>query len=362
MTRVAVLGAGVSGSVCAALLRANGVNATLHASTSTNDDAQFFRMDDPRFKMLAKSPLLAGTFTEWQGEFGVLGERGGFVGKEIFQNLGLNKDGAAEDIDFDGFLGDGSAGTLYAPETSMDHLLKTLQSRVGLQVKDAIDDCKRSGEGWALNGCMYDALVLADETPTVTADIIESANQIQEGEEEMQQFQGVLTGLVGELRELPLSQRFVLQATFDKEVTAMLKACPLAGAIVPNSSAIQFMCRQRRECGTEWWGIHSTTEYAQQMAGESEAAITDDLLAHASIYLDQYISKPLSTAGSSFSWGGPGSVYAPLGLHEECVSIEPWNLIACADFLGHQSGVEPAAVSGMVAADRVIGWISNAKE
>jgi hypothetical protein len=310
--------------------------------------------------MLLKSPLLAGTFAEWTGQLGVLGERGGFIDKAVFQNLGLAKDDGIGDIDFEDFVAEGS-NAIYVPNASLDQMLETLRSRVHLHVEDVAYQCERTGAGWVLNGCVYDALVLADESPAFAADVIEQANN--SAEVEMKQFEEVLRGLVGQLRGLQLSQRFVLQATFEDDIMVMLETCPLAGAIVPHSNVLQFIHRQKRECGTDWWTFHSSADYVQRMAGASEAAITDDLLAHGTAALAQYVTTPLSApVSSSFSWGTPGTVDKPLGLNEECISIEPWSLVACGDFIGNHHGMEPAALSGMMAADRVVGWVTEAQE
>ena len=57
------------------------------------------------------------------------------------------------------------------------------------------------------------------------------------------------------------------------------------------------------------------------------------------------------------SWGAgfPGTT---LGIDEPCVSLEPWRLAVCGDFLRPRpSPLEAAAESGLEAGERVAGWL-----
>jgi hypothetical protein len=93
-TRVAVVGGGISGSVCAALLRATGIDVTLfdrsartlggrassrrpESGLAFDSGAQFLVADDVRMQRLLQSPLMAGIVRPWDGRFAVLGCKDG---------------------------------------------------------------------------------------------------------------------------------------------------------------------------------------------------------------------------------------------------------------------------------------------
>ncbi len=47
-----------------------------------------------------------------------------------------------------------------------------------------------------------------------------------------------------------------------------------------------------------------------------------------------------------------------LKLKEKTISIEPWQMAVCGDYIGERNpNVEVAAISGIEAADRVLGWM-----
>ena len=47
-----------------------------------------------------------------------------------------------------------------------------------------------------------------------------------------------------------------------------------------------------------------------------------------------------------------------LQLKENSISVEPWQMAVCGDFIGERNpSVEAAAISGLEAADRVLGWM-----
>lgn len=55
-------------------------------------------------------------------------------------------------------------------------------------------------------------------------------------------------------------------------------------------------------------------------------------------------------------WGA-GLAGKTLGLDEACVSLEPWRLAVCGDFLhARPSPLEAAAESGLAAGERVASW------
>lgn len=104
--RVAVVGGGVSGTMCAMMLRCAGVHVTVfdkgqkrlggRASNLIIEDssrsdapslcfdsgAQFIAVTDPRFEGLLHSPVMKGLLPQWKGRFGILGRSGQVLPRE----------------------------------------------------------------------------------------------------------------------------------------------------------------------------------------------------------------------------------------------------------------------------------------
>jgi hypothetical protein len=70
-------------------------------------------------------------------------------------------------------------------------------------------------------------------------------------------------------------------------------------------------------------------------------------------------SVPIPLAAAAKRWGA-GFPNGTLGLEEPCVSLEPWRLAICGDFIARQgsasSPAEASAMGGMEAAERVARW------
>jgi len=56
------------------------------------------------------------------------------------------------------------------------------------------------------------------------------------------------------------------------------------------------------------------------------------------------------------SFGEPLRLNPPNSTHNDAVTFEPWKLAVCGDFLGQRQGLQEAALSGTMAANRVAQW------
>ena len=205
--RVAVVGGGITGSVCASMLRAMGAEVKLFdkggrlggrasgrvvASSgepplSFDHGVQFFRGQDPALRPLLGSPLFADLLAEWDGRFGVLGPRGGLLptsavrvalgarggsllkdraapaasdpdgpteyGSDVEQQASDEDDEAARslaELDFCGFLeGEGPLLVGAAAAKSPWHEL-CARTDVEVATRTAVLDLARSGGRWQL--------------------------------------------------------------------------------------------------------------------------------------------------------------------------------------------------------------------
>eukprot|EP00930_Biecheleria_cincta_P043273 TRINITY_DN29728_c0_g1_i1.p2 TRINITY_DN29728_c0_g1~~TRINITY_DN29728_c0_g1_i1.p2 ORF type:complete len:272 (-),score=60.02 TRINITY_DN29728_c0_g1_i1:64-879(-) len=249
--RVAVVGGGISGSVCASLLARSGLQVSLFEKSCTlggratsrkvlasgrdasgagailgvcDIGAHFVTASDPRFVMLAQSPVMADLLQEWSGRFGIIGKSGAVLGREHAMATGMFRiqkprqadekaaDGEemSEDerlqemkaaaMNFCGFLEGSSEQRLLASTGlcgGLEGVASTLLSRSDVRVQTGVEVlAARYHGGWSLETAAtrvggsdsaasgssdsskkheFDALVLASNEPSFAAEVIEQS-------------------------------------------------------------------------------------------------------------------------------------------------------------------------------------------
>lgn len=449
--RVAVVGGGVGGSVCAALLRHSGLPVTLfdkgrrpggraamrrvrlkEAGGGAGDagagvelrfdtGAQFVRATDARFKLLLESPLMAGLVEEWRGRFGVLGSLGGeLLPRDDILTLGMfrsrppssqpdadeeaaaaaaaaaaakEREMAESPINYCGFLEGSSSDRLYTGADGVGSFAPGMLRRCGVAVERETEVTGLSLEGrsagsrgkWALRTACgtehepFDSVVLANHDPALAAGVLEGL-QASAPDPELSQPPAaeVIERFVGRLRGLRAARscRYSLLLAFPRPLTEL----PFDAASV-HGSELQFLSRDsskpgRGSGGPECWVAQSTAAFAAAIDGElgpagvaggSEAARAE-ATARMRAALERLLGKffegqalPEALHAEALRWGsgfftetlalnGPGET------HNDAVTFAPWRLALCGDYLGARQGVQEAALSGMMAADRVAQW------
>lgn len=330
--RVAVVGGGIAGWMCAVGLRGQGAipvvydagqrlsGGRLGGGYHPDSGAQFFRSSSgSRFEgvlaMLREHALVA----PWTGRFGVAGARGGFLPATVLQSAGIvgsmAKDNPEEQgkfqstgQDFCGFLMN-KGGPLYVGVPSnasicsgIRDLLPDAQVRQGKRVT-AVDRLQGQGEaGWRVTTAdgvddQVDAVVFASHDPLLAAAAVRalsttqaeeaasaggssqsSAEGLSEGVSE--RLQGLAAALEGLRRECK-APAMTMAAFY---APGALDNVPFDAATVPDSGSVCFLSRDASkpgrpalvssgegDAGSELWTAVSTTALAEHVIGAAGA-------------------------------------------------------------------------------------------
>ena len=323
MPSVAVVGAGLSGLVCARTLVDHGFSVTVfeksrgvggRMSTHRRGDlrfdhgAQYFTVRDPRFRRYVDSWRQDGLVECWNGRIVELeaGEiKAGKSGQDRFvATPGMNAIGK--------------------------HLAKGLDVRLETQVAPL----EREGDGWQVRSTLGERFGAFDAV-VVSAPAAQSA---------------VL------LRQVPTLAKQTSQVQMNG-CWALLVACN--GSVTPDydaafvrSSAISWIARNSskpsRHANPETWVVHASAEWSEQHMEADRAEIEDALL---SLFWRVTSRKPLPTLYvKAHRWRY--AIPSP-PLPHPCLCDQHLQIAACGDWCGGPR-VEGAFLSGAAAAGRVM--------
>eukprot|EP00550_Attheya_septentrionalis_P004229 CAMPEP_0198297800 /NCGR_PEP_ID=MMETSP1449-20131203/38327_1 /TAXON_ID=420275 /ORGANISM="Attheya septentrionalis, Strain CCMP2084" /LENGTH=430 /DNA_ID=CAMNT_0043998871 /DNA_START=35 /DNA_END=1327 /DNA_ORIENTATION=+ len=327
--RVAVVGGGIAGSLCALVLKNRGIIPTVidagksglggrlgggdrtietfqssHRRPARGDaGVPFVRASDPRlagiFSMLEAKGLLA----KWNARFGILGSAGGgFLPSGIIAGTSvrsMNKDSGEDSSpnnankttdagDFCGFI-DGSKAPTYVGIPTMADLCPGICRAADIEVILGSSVKKvhlAPGGGWTLSldgkdGMMadsYDGLVLATHNPLLASDTIQT---IAEGELQASKDDHDSSSLIAD-RLLQLSKDLQLirearqpivswSALYPSDVSK--DRIPFDAVAIPGSHVMQFLSRNASKPnrpgqldGCELWTAISTSQFAAHYA------------------------------------------------------------------------------------------------
>lgn len=417
VARVAVVGGGISGTLCSLVLRNRGltpilidqgreIGGRLGGSARSNYDvdagAQFLRTADIRllnvFHMLESSGLLA----RWKGRFGLLGSKAGYLPSAIVGTVsatGMMKknDDPNENIitdsgDFCGFVThDNEKNPTYVgvpDNASLCQQICELAEIEQLNKTTVVNARTVNGGGWNLEMksegmdsslSKFDALVLAVHDPTLAARTVQSLldqevvathnTKIDASDDEAHLLlQNRLTNLINDLNGIRETRKpiFTWSGCFDDEDAS--KKLPYDAVSVPSSHLVQFIAREsskpRRREGEIWTAV-STSRLAQgilQRHDENPTLTTTSVEEEAADIMSQEVSQLLfgsksqEVSGSSVRWGAAFSS-TTLGLKEDSVVLHPWRLAIAGDFVrslgAHPTPLEATALSGLEAGERI---------
>jgi predicted NAD/FAD-dependent oxidoreductase len=415
--RVAVVGGGIAGTLCSLVLRNRGLHPVLldggyQMGGRLRGGAQFWRTQNPRLVSVTSMLNQAGLLVPWQGRFGVLGSSGGgflpagIVAKDGAGVRGLSKaDGSEEGAevrssvidtgDFCNFI-EGSNEPAFVAVPSMGELCNNICKLGDIE---SLPNTKVIGAqmvpegGWKLetvggSGTIgdqtFDALVLATHDPSLASGIV---NNIVSAEVAAGGFSSIedatskgdddaSTMLIRRLSQLADSLHvareegrvptYALSATYPKGFSDSI---PFDAVTVPGSPLIQFLLREASKPGIvhdpdrgETWTVISTSSLAVRLLSSPDLS-DEDRLSAISTMLPEEMSRlfmpyhsgddnilPLDVSakrwGASFCSKG-------LKLKEDSVTLAPWRLSICGDYLSeHSTPLEAAALSGLEAGER----------
>jgi predicted NAD/FAD-dependent oxidoreductase len=325
--RVAIVGAGVSGSMCARQLAVNGFEVTVFdkgrgsgGRTATrridasafDHGAQYFTSRDPKFRYFVDQWLEDGLVTEWSGP------------------LALLRSGDAKPM---------PNGERYVGMPGMNALTRDLLRGSDSRFETTVKSVRRKGESWYLtfldrsDAGPFDVLIVA--TPP------SQAFDLAQGE----------TPLVEQAANTSMEPCWATVLGFPSRIEF-----PFDGAFV-ESSPLCWIARNTskpgRENSHEIWVLHASEEWSRSHLESSResvgAALTDAFeaavgrLAEAPRHLLTHRWRYARPTRS----GGPGSLFDSSS-----------RIGFCGDWLTG-GRVESAALSGMQLADRVISGESS---
>ena len=369
--RVAVVGGGLSGSLCALSLAARGVPCCVYDQGASGGrfggsaqrerpelGAQFFRASSDRFRSLLgelEKRNLVGRWRVAPERFGLLGSHGGgFLSREAVPRgtmpaLATMRDGG----DFCGFIeGDGDLWS--APDNAV--VCEAIREMGGVELKPSgrVEAIERVADGWRVEGKEFEAVVVASHGPSLAATAVAAAA----AETADPAVVARLTGLVEAIARVRESRCAVVSAMVEVEGG---EAIPFDAVTTPSSSVLQFLAREaskpgRADAGNAWTVV-STSSFADKRPGNDAVASLGLLLADEALRLLCPHGAKLTSAVGAKMWRAAFSAETLEGWSrgaEHAVVLEPYRLAICGDFVRAAAcPVEAAALSGLEAGDRV---------
>jgi hypothetical protein len=241
----------------------------------------------------------------------------------------------------------------------------------------------------------FDALVLATHDPSLASGIVRNIVAAEvaakdRDDDDAEDTDNASTMLIGRLSQLADSLQlareggrvptYALSATYPKGFSDNI---PFDAVTVPGSPLIQFLCCEASKPGMmdsdsdsgvgggETWTAISTSSLAVRLLSSPELS-EEDRLSAISTMLPEEMSRLLFTPyHPSASSASPADSMLPLdvsakrwgasfcskglNLKEDSVTLAPWRLSICGDYLSeqHSSPLEAAALSGLEAGERM---------
>lgn len=359
---VAVVGAGVSGLACASRLADLGFPVTVFDSGRSpggrmsqrrerasdgkifyfDHGAQYFTVKDPKVQVLVDSWEAAGIVTDWKGKFGTYD-----ADEKIF----------IEDTDL--------FKRRYVGVSGMNAICQALSQQSGVQVKCSVTvtklDWMEEEKSWMLAD--KDGRKLGEFWAVVATDknLASSRFFIQNGVPPPLRNPSLTDKVAG----VTSSSSFACMLAFPEHLSSF----PLDGFTIIGSKVLAWAARdsskpKRNKLHGECWVLHSTAEYAQQVIEKAGMGKPSDelLLTVTKTLLEHFrtIGKtPPPLFAKSHRWG---SAFPKVRIAEEekCLADEMQRVAVCGDFCTGPT-VECSILSGISAADRIGGWLTQCK-
>eukprot|EP00741_Cyanophora_paradoxa_P022066 tig00021434_g21301.t1 len=349
--KVAVVGGGVAGLVCARTLKDRGLHPVVfdmgravggRISTRRGDGgltwdhgAQHFSASDPRFAALVEGWKAAGVVDEWKGRVGTA---------RVEEGKGAYEASAPKER--------------LVGRPGMSAISKALAEGLEVRTGMRVERMAREGAGWSLvcapqapaatGGAPAEPVTVAGFDAVVVAVHVGAARRLL-AESGVTDLAARLEGQASEQ-----SASWVLMAAFEGAL-----ALPFDGAVVEGDPVASWLARDSskpgRAAGRETWVLQSTAAFAKENMGAAKDAMVAPLLeALRRVAASFGVQVPEPAAAAAHRWGAAFPLRClELAKDEACLFDAVARVAAAGDYC-HSARVEGAALSGLAAAERLL--------
>ncbi|XP_057485161.1 uncharacterized protein LOC130771557 isoform X2 [Actinidia eriantha] len=363
VSKVAVLGSGISGAVCASTMARNGVSVTIFESARgpggrmsqrreiTEDGKELLFDHGAPYFTVSNADMLGivhdwearGLVAEWKENFGSFD----FVSKKI---VDIEKERLSKK--YVGVPGMNSICSALCHEPGVDR-----KFGVGVGRVEWLED----EDSWSLIGLDGQFLgrfkgVVASDKNIVSPRFTDVTGRPPPLDSRL------VPELAVKVKEIPVSPCFALMLAFEESVSSV----PVKGLSFKNSEVLSWVfcnsSKPERSTISEQWVLHSTDEYAKgviaQMglkkpSNEALAKVADELFQE---FLDTGLNIPQPFFKKAHRWGSAFPAASIAG-EEKCLWDGKKRLAICGDFCVSPN-VEGAVLSGLAASAKFIEILS----
>ncbi|KAB2049346.1 hypothetical protein ERO13_A13G153300v2 [Gossypium hirsutum] len=389
VAKVAVVGSGISGSVCAATLARNGISVILFDSArgpggrmsqrrEISEDGRELLFDHGAPYFTVTNPDVLSVVTEWESRGLVAEWKSNFGSFDCFTNKFVNTEHQERE------------SKKYVGVPGMNSICKALCHEPGVDSKFNMGIGKfewlEHENLWSLIGLdgqhlgHFKGVVASDKniaSPRFTAitgqppplDIITKVIQELSNNCGYHKSQLYLAGDLSlapelvKLHDIPIDPCFALMLGFNEPLSLV----PANGLSFTNSKVLsRAHCESSkpgRSSTSERWVLHSTTEYAKDVIAQSglEKPSKETLSKVGNEMLQEFLGTGLTIPQPFFMkahrWGSAFPATS-IAKEEKCVWSEKKKLAICGDFC-LSPNVEGAILSGLAAASKLKGLIGT---
>ncbi|GLJ52462.1 hypothetical protein SUGI_1115890 [Cryptomeria japonica] len=356
--RTAVIGAGVSGLVCASSLAERGIAVTVFESARgpggrmsqrrerTEDGkelcfdhgAPYFTVKDPSVCDVVDKWEGAGLVAEWKGPFGTFDVDSGKFMPQLENSM-----------------------KRYVGVPGMNSICKAICHQPGVEAKFGVTVAKlqwREEDGyWDLKGLQGEEIGQFEAVVASDKNLASPRFTIQTGLPPPLDSAGV-PELVQKMQTMSAIPCFAVMLALSQPLTSI----PVHGYTVVGSKLLSWAsCDSRKpgrsKSGSECWVLHSTAEYANQIISKTGLnKPSDDILNNVKRDLFGEFQKTVPDITSPFfmkahRWGSAFPA-TNLAKDDKCLWVEKERLVICGDFCVSPD-VEGAILSGLAAASKL---------
>ncbi|XP_021288810.1 uncharacterized protein LOC110419995 isoform X2 [Herrania umbratica] len=364
VTKVAVVGSGISGAVCATTLARNGISVTLFDSArgpggrmsqrrEITEDGKELLFDHGAPYFTVTNPDVLSVVAEWESS-GLVAEWKINLGSfDCFSNKFVN------------FEHQERRSKKYVGVPGMNSICKTLCHEPGVESKFNVGVGKfewlENENLWLLTG--LDGQNLGHFKGVVASDKNIVSPRFTEITGQLPPLDLSLAPELVKLQNIPVNPCFALMLAF----TDPLPMVPAKGFSFTNSKVLSWAycesSKPGRSSTSERWVLHSTMEYAkdviaqtglQKPSRETLSKVGNEMLQE---FLGTGLSIPQPFFKKAHRWGSAFPA-ASIAKDEKCLWDEKKRLAICGDFCVSPN-VEGAIVSGLAAASKLKGMLRS---